>query len=134
MILSVEPALLRPCRLTIQLTNSDYKAIFMFNCRILLASFLMLLPSLQGQTGPFDPFEATIPQMRAVLDSGAITCRQLVQFYMDRMDAYETGGPKRNAIRVQNAQAFAIADSYDKQSRSVAVAHCFAFRYLLKTI
>lgn len=67
------------------------------------------------QTPTFDPFEATIPQIRAALNSGTITCRQLVQWYFDRMDALDIAGPKLNAIRVRNPEALGIAADYDQR-------------------
>jgi amidase len=66
------------------------------------------------QTPAFDPFEKTIPEIRAALASGGITCRQLVQWYLNRMDAFDAAGPKLNAVRARNPKALDIADSYDK--------------------
>ena len=72
----------------------------------------------RAQQQAFDPFEATIPEIRAALTSGAITCRQLVQWYFNRMDALDAAGPKLNSIRVRNPQAFQIADAYDRLAAS----------------
>src|SRR5947209_6027781 len=74
---------------------------------------LLFVTSAGAQAPAFDPFEATIPQMRAALASGRITCKQLVQFYLDRMDALDIGGPKLNAVRVRNPKALQIADTMD---------------------
>ena len=81
---------------------------------------LTLLTSTPGraQAPAFDPFEATIPQIRAALSSGSITCKQLVQFYFDRMDALDIAGPKLNAIRVRNSKALQIADAMDHLNAS----------------
>ena len=65
---------------------------------------------LAQQPPSFDPFEATIPQIRAALAAGNINCKQLVKFYLDRMDALDIAGPKLNAIRVRNPRAMAIAE------------------------
>jgi len=70
----------------------------------------------QGPT--FDPFEATIPQIEAALTSGTITCTQLVQWYLNRMDAFDIAGPKLNAIRTRNPKALQIAASYDQMPAS----------------
>src|SRR5260370_29068343 len=70
---------------------------------------LLFVTSAGAQAQAFDPFEATIPQMRAALASGRITCKQLVQFYLDRMDALDIGGPKLNAVRVRNPNSLQIA-------------------------
>ena len=82
-----------------------------------LALVISLALSIQGLAQPrtaFDPFEATIPEIRAAVLYGNITCRQLVQYYFDRMDAFDSGGPKLNSIRVRNPRALAIADEFDK--------------------
>src|SRR5437588_3611753 len=75
---------------------------------------LLFVTSAGAQAPAFDPFEAAIPQMRAALASGRITCKQLVQFYLDRMDALDIGGPKLNAVRVRNSKALQIADTMDR--------------------
>src|SRR5258708_16547049 len=74
---------------------------------------LLFVTSAGAQAPAFDPFEAAIPQMRAALASGRITCKQLVQFYLDRMDALDIGGPKLNAVRVRNSKELQIADTMD---------------------
>src|SRR5260370_19790610 len=73
----------------------------------------LFVASARAQAPAFDPFEATIPEMRAALASGSITCKQLVQFYLDRMDALDIAGPKLNAIRARNPKALQIADAMD---------------------
>jgi len=74
--------------------------------------------SLHAQTATFDPFDATIPQIEAALTSGTITCTQLVQYYLNRMDAFDIAGPKLNAIRTRNPKALQIAASYDQMPAS----------------
>ena len=76
----------------------------------------LTLPAPAQQAPVFDPFEATIPQLEAALSAKQITCRELVQYYLTRMDAFDIAGPKLNSIRMRNPRALAIADSYDKQS------------------
>jgi amidase len=74
--------------------------------------------SIWAQSATFDPFEATIPQIEAALTAGTITCTQLVQYYFNRMDAFDIAGPKLNAIRTRNPNALQIAASYDKMPAS----------------
>jgi amidase len=93
---------------------------------------LFFVTSGLAQTPGFDPFEATIPQIRAALSSGSITCRQLVQFYLDRMDAFDTGGPKLNAIRARNPQALQIADSMDRLPASTPRGPLFCIPVVVK--
>ena len=88
-----------------------------------------------GHTQPaptFDPFEATIPQIRAALASGAITCKQLVQFYLDRMDALDIAGPKLNAIRVRNPNALSIAATFDQMSAASPRGPLFCIPMVVK--
>src|SRR5215471_18379419 len=77
-----------------------------------LCALWLAIPA-HSQPPTFDPFEATIPQILSALSSGSITCRQLVQFYFNRMDALDIAGPKLNAVRARNAQALTIADAMD---------------------
>jgi len=81
--------------------------------------FLGLIARRGKAQGPtFDPFETTIPQIEAALTSGTITCTQLVQWYLNRMDAFDIAGPKLNAIRTRNPKALQIAASYDQMPAS----------------
>src|SRR5467141_3109124 len=57
--------------------------------------------------------EATIADIQAALRSRQLTCRQLVQMYIDRIEAYDRKGPALNAIIVINPNALATADALD---------------------
>lgn len=85
-----------------------------------------------SQSTPFDPFESGIPQMRAALTSGSITCKQLVQFYLDRMDGLDIAGPKLNAVRVRNSKALQIADAMDHLPASAPRGPLFCIPVLVK--
>lgn len=61
----------------------------------------------------FDVMEATIPSVHAAMASGKLTCRQLVQAYLNRIAAYDTVGPSLHAIQYVNPRALAEADSLD---------------------
>src|SRR5258708_10174087 len=93
---------------------------------------LLFVTSAGAQAPAFDPFEAAIPQMRAALASGRITCKQLVQFYLDRMDALDIGGPKLNAVRARNPKALQIADAMDPSSASTPRGPLFCIPVLVK--
>ena len=93
---------------------------------------LLFVTPAGAQAPAFDPFEATIPQLRAALASGRITCKQLVQFYLDRMDALDIGGPKLNAVRVRNSKALQIADAMDHLSASTPRGPLFCIPVLVK--
>jgi Asp-tRNA(Asn)/Glu-tRNA(Gln) amidotransferase A subunit family amidase len=66
----------------------------------------------------FEVTEATIAGVRAELDAGRLTCRALVQSYLDRIAAYDKRGPALNAIQTIHPRALAIADSLDAVQRS----------------
>jgi amidase len=66
----------------------------------------------------FDVMEATIPGVQAALDARRLTCRALVQAYLDRIDAYDKRGPMLNAVQHINARALLEADSLDVVQRS----------------
>ncbi len=62
--------------------------------------------------------EATIPGVHAAMDAKRLTCRALVQAYLDRIAAYDKKGPNLNSIQHVNARALAEADSLDAVLRS----------------
>jgi len=66
----------------------------------------------------FDVMEATIPAVHAAMDARRLTCRQLVQSYLDRIAAYDQTGPALNSIQHVNARALAEADSLDAVQRA----------------
>jgi Asp-tRNA(Asn)/Glu-tRNA(Gln) amidotransferase A subunit family amidase len=62
----------------------------------------------------FNVIETTIEQVHAAYKSGELTCRQLVQAYLDRIQAYDKSGPSINAIITINSQALQEADRLDE--------------------
>lgn len=71
-----------------------------------------------GQSQGFDVMEATIEGIHAAFDSGALTSRQLVQSYLDRIEAYDQKGPQINSIITINSKALEEADRLDAAFRS----------------
>ena len=63
--------------------------------------------------GTFDPAAATIPQLRAALDSGAISDVQLVRYYLNRIERFDKRGPRINALISLNAHALEQARHID---------------------
>src|SRR5262249_54993352 len=49
--------------------------------------------------------EATIADIHAAFKAKTLTCRTLVQMYLDRIEAYDKKGPALNAIVVTNPEA-----------------------------
>jgi amidase len=72
--------------------------------------------------------EATIASVHTAFASGRLTCRGLVQTYLDRITAYDKAGPALNAIQTVNARALLLADSLDRavQARGAqrGALHC----------
>jgi amidase len=71
--------------------------------------------------------EATIADIHAAFTAKTLTCRRLVQLYLDRIEAYDRKGPALNAIVVTNPDALKVADALDAryaQSGPVGPMHC----------
>jgi amidase len=66
----------------------------------------------------FDIVETTIGDIHAAYKAGTLTVRQLVQMYLDRIDAYDKKGPAINAIISLNPTALEEADRLDAAFRS----------------
>ena len=81
---------------------------------------------------PFRVEDATIAGVREALASGRITCRGLVQGYLDRIVAYDQAGPKLAAIRALNPQALAQAEAYDADRAAGAAKPLGCVPLLLK--
>ena len=59
--------------------------------------------------------EVTITDIHGALEAGEVTCRDLVQMYLDRIEAYDKKGPALNAIVTINSNALARAAEIDVQ-------------------
>ena len=73
--------------------------------------------------------EATIADIHAAFKDKTLTCRALVQMYLDRIEAYDRKGPALNAIVVTNPKALEVADALDaRYAQSGPSARCTASR------
>lgn len=82
---------------------------------ILLLTFLLSFHCLSSaQTQKFEPTEATIADIHRVMRSGKLTCHQLVEAYLKRIETYDQS-TKLNAIVIVNPQALAEADKLDAE-------------------
>ena len=61
----------------------------------------------------FDVLETTIADVHTAYRSGQLTCRQLVQSYLDRIENYDRQGPAINAIITINPAALEEAERLD---------------------
>ncbi|MGH1525184.1 amidase [Leifsonia sp. L25] len=63
----------------------------------------------------FDVVEAGIADLRRALESGETTSAELVDAYLARIDAYDTAGPRLNAVIVRNPDAREEARAADRR-------------------
>ncbi|HXV48185.1 MAG TPA: amidase family protein, partial [Candidatus Binatia bacterium] len=74
----------------------------------------------------FNIVEATIDDIHAGYKSGQLTCRQVVEMYLERVDDFDKKGPNINALITVNGEALKDADRLDaafKQSGLVGPLH-----------
>ena len=82
-----------------------------------------------AKTGPvaFHLLEATIEDVHTAFKSHQITCRELVDIYLKRIEAYDKIGPRLNALQNVNSRATQEAEQLDAAFRSsgpVGPLHC----------
>ena len=71
--------------------------------------------------------EATIADIHAALSAKTLTCRALVQMYLERIATYDKKGPALKAIVVTNPDALKLAETLDARfvrSGLVGPIHC----------
>ena len=61
----------------------------------------------------FQLMEATVAQVHAAMKAGELTCRQLVEAYLKRIEAYDHAGPAINSVITTNPNALKEADACD---------------------
>jgi amidase len=59
--------------------------------------------------------EVSVPELRAALDAGTLTVRELVQGCLDRVAAFDRQGPALHAVIELSPEALAIADRLDRE-------------------
>src|SRR5262249_50928443 len=75
---------------------------------------------------PFQIVETSIDDIHAAIKAGRLTVRQLVQGYLDRIEAYDKKGPTINSVITVNPNALEEADKLDaayKRSGFVGPLH-----------
>lgn len=65
----------------------------------------------------FPIMECTIRQVQQAMLEGKLTCRELTEAYLARMEAYDQQGPALNAIIAVNPRALEEADRLDRVLR-----------------
>src|SRR5215472_12251183 len=83
---------------------------------ILLATLSIALVSAESKTIDLD--SATVADLNAALDSGALTSEKLVQMCMARIQAYDRKGPELNAVMALNQKALDTARALDAERKA----------------
>ena len=76
---------------------------------------------------PFHLLETTIDDVHAAFRARRTTCRELVELYLNRIEAYDKSGPRLNAVQTLNPHVLREADRLDGAFRSsgpVGALHC----------
>ena len=79
---------------------------------VLVVGAFLVTVNAAGQQ--FQLMEASISDIHRAMQSGKLTCRSLVQQYLDRIKAYDQQGPALNAMLYVNPKALEQADAMDK--------------------
>jgi amidase len=80
-----------------------------------------------SEPAPFTVVEATIDDVQAALRARQLTCRRLVELYLERIHAYDKAGPALNAVQTINPRAVQEAERLDavfSASGPVGPLHC----------
>ena len=96
------------------------------NGRSVWVSFVSIHEPGVNQVAETKILEATIGDIHGAYRSGELTCRQLVQMYLDRIAGFDKQGPAINAIITINGKALEEADRLDesyKRSGPVGALH-----------
>src|SRR5262245_54632488 len=96
-----------------RLLSQKEKAKHLLVCCLLLAGAWLLASGLTAQPKPFQLEEATIASVHAAMKAKQLTCRQLVDAYLDRIAKFDK--PAINAIVLTNPDARKEADALDRQ-------------------
>lgn len=81
----------------------------------------------QSTSSSFQPIEATIDDVRRGLTTGQITCAQIINAYLRRIDTYNRKGPSLNAVETLNPEGRALAAELDERARQgqpLGALHC----------
>src|SRR5262245_58343442 len=90
-----------------------YKELVRLVGPVLFSALLVVMPAEAGAFRLMWTEEAAIADILAAFMAKELTCRQLVQTYLDRIEAYDRKGPALNAIVIVNPNALATADALD---------------------
>lgn len=82
-----------------------------------LAAALPLMSQPPASANDFSPEEATVASVHAALVTGRLTCVRLVEWYLERIAAFDDKGPALNAVITINSRALETAAEMDRLLR-----------------
>ena len=85
---------------------------------VAILSLVMGLYGTRGWAETFDLQTATLADIQAAMDAGALTSEKLVQLYLNRIEAYDQQGPKLNAMITINPKALEEARALDAERKA----------------
>lgn len=83
---------------------------------VVIVGHLLAAPA--ARAASFDLATATIADIQAAIDKGALTSEKLVQLYLARIDAYDKKGPRINAVITLNPKALEEARALDTERKA----------------
>jgi len=86
--------------------------------RYALIGIAAALAASGARAATFDLSTATVADIQAAMDKGALTSEKLVQLYLARIAKYDKQGPKINAVITLNPQALATARALDAERKA----------------
>jgi amidase len=91
-------------------------AIFTFTFLIPMSSFSQ--GAATHATTTFDLQTATVADINAAIDAGALSSEKLVRLYLNRIEAYDKKGPKINSVITLNPRALEEARALDSERKT----------------
>jgi amidase len=82
---------------------------------LMLTALIAIAPTCGAVT--FDLSTATIADINAAIDAGALSSEKLVTMYLNRIEAYDKKGPRVNSVISLNTQALAQARALDAERK-----------------
>ncbi len=86
-------------------------------CRVFLL-MATLAGATRGRAASVALTDATIVELQAAMQSGALTAEKLTQMFLARIDAYETSGPRLHALITLNPKALDEARALDAERKA----------------
>ncbi len=98
-----------------------------FAVSVLLLAIGAVVPTTTARAQSFDVMEATIVGIHAAFEDGELSCVELVQAYLDRIERFDREGPSIHAVQTVNPDALQEAlrlDDAFAASGAVGPLHC----------